>query len=94
MRKHFPMNSIDDNVTRLHGRKFFSTLDANMGYYQIKLTNACSALTTFNTPFGGYRYLRIPMGLKCSGEVFQWEMVSHFGNMEGVEIVTDDIFFH
>ena len=62
-----------------------------MGYYQIKLTNASSALTTFNTPFGRYKYLCIPMGLKCSVEVFQWEMVTHFCNME---VVIDDIFVH
>ena len=91
MRQHFQINSIDDNVTSLHGSKFFSTLDANMGYYQIKLTNASSALTTFNTPFGRYKYLRIPMGQKCSVEVFQWQMVTHFCNME---VVIDDIFVH
>lgn len=94
MREHYPMNSIEDIVTRLHGSKYFSTLDANMGYYQIKLSKTSSMLTTFNTPFGRYRYLRIPMGLKCSGEVFQREMVTHFGSMEGVEIVIDDILVH
>lgn len=51
LREHFPMNSIDDIVTRLHGSKYFSTLDANVGYYQIKLTENSSMLTTFNTPF-------------------------------------------
>ena len=93
-REHYPMNSIEDIVTRLHGSKYFSTLDANMGYYQIKLTEKSSMLTTFNTPFGRYRYMRMPMGLKCSGEVFQREMVTHFGSMEGVEIVVDDILVH
>lgn len=46
-------------------------------------------LTTFNTPFGRYRFLRILMGLKCTGEVFQMDMVPHFGSIEGVEIVID-----
>jgi hypothetical protein len=94
LREHFSVNSIDDIVTRLHGSRYFSTLDANMGYYQIKLTENSSMLTTFNTPFGRYRYLRMPMGVKCSGEVFQREMVTHFGSMEGVEIEIDDILIH
>ena len=94
LREHYPMNSIDDIATRLHGSRYFSTLDANMGYFQIKLTNKSSLLTTFNTPFGRYKYLRMPMGAKCSGEVFQREMIHHFGDIEGVEIVVDDILIH
>jgi hypothetical protein len=93
-REHFPMSSIEDIVTRLHGSKFFSTLDANMGYFQIKLTEKSSYLTTFNTPFGRYRYLRMPMGAKCSAEVFQRAMANAFEGLDGVEIVVDDILVH
>ena len=32
LREHFPMNSIDDVATRLHGSKYFSKLDASSGY--------------------------------------------------------------
>ena len=34
------------------------------------------------------------MGLKSSSEVFQREMVMHFGDIQGVEIVVDDILVH
>ena len=93
-REHFPMNSIDDIVTRLHGSKYFSTLDANMGFFQIKLSEKSSYLTTFNSPFGRYRYLRMPTGAKCSSEVFQRAMMTAFEGIEGVEIVVDDILVH
>ena len=93
-RGHFPMNSIDDIVTRLHGSKWFSTLDANMGFFQIKLSEKCSYLTTFNSPFGRYRYLRMPMGAKFSSEVFQRTMVTAFEGTEGVQIVVDGILVH
>lgn len=69
-REHYPMNSFDDVSTRLHGSKYFTKLDANMGYYQIKLTEKSPKLTTFNTPFGRFRFLRMPMGIKCSSEVY------------------------
>lgn len=94
MREHYPMRTIDDVATRLHGSKFFTTLDANMGYYQIKLAEESSLLTTFNTPFGRYRYLRMPMGAKCASEVFQREMETHFGCMNGAEVIVDDILVH
>ena len=93
-REHFPMNNIDDIVTRLNGSKYFSTLDANMGYFQIKLTEESSCLTTFNTPFGRYRCLRMPMGAKCSAEKFQSALVTAFEGIEGVEIYQDDILVH
>ena len=93
-REHFPMNSIDDIATRLCGSKYFTTLDANKGYFHIKLTERSSFLTTFNTPFGRYRYLRMPMGAKCSADKFQAAMVSAFGSIEGVEVVVDDLLIH
>ena len=93
-REHFPMNSIDDIVTRLHGSKYFSTLDANMGFFQIKLSEKSSYLTTFNSPFGRHRYLRMPMGAKCSSEVFQIAMMTAFVGTEGVEIFVEDILVH
>lgn len=76
LREHFPINTIEDIVTRVHGSQIFSTLDANMGNFQIKHYKKCSLLTTFNTPFGQYRYLRMPMGLKCAAKVFQRGMIN------------------
>jgi len=93
-REHYPMSSIDDIVTRIHDSKVFSTVDANMGYFQIKLSEQSSMLTTFNTPFGRYRYLRLPMGIKCAGEVYQREMMHHFGAIPGVEVVVDELLIH
>ena len=94
MREHHPMRSIDDVATRLSGSTIYSILDANKGFFHIKLTEESSYLTTFNTPFGRYRYLRLPMGVKSAGEVYQREMEKHFGELEGVEIVVDDILVH
>ena len=94
LRAHYPMNTIDDVATRLKGSRVFTTLDANMGYYQLKLDEQSSFLTTFNTPYGRYRYLRMPMGISCAGEMFQREMMNVFGHLEGVEVVVDDLLVH
>ena len=94
LREHYPMGDVNDIITRLAGSTVFLTLDANSGYFQIKLSESSSRLTTFNTPFGRYRYLRMPVGAKCFAEVFQREMKIHFGDHKGVEIVVDDILVH
>lgn len=93
-REHFPMSTIDDMVTRLKGSKYFSVLDANMGFYQIKLTEKSADLTTFNTPFGRYRHLRMPMGISSAPEIYQRAMVEMFEGINGVDINMDDMLIH
>ena len=46
----------------------FTILDAKDGFYQIALDEASSKLTTFWTPFGRYRYLRMPFGVNTAPE--------------------------
>ena len=54
---------VDDITTSCSGATLFSTLDAEKAFYQIQLDEESSKLLTFNTPFGRYRYLRMPMHL-------------------------------
>ena len=88
------MNNIDKIISRLHGSKYFTTLDANKGYFYIKLTEKSSYLTTFNTPFGRNIYLKMPISARCSADKFQAAMVSAFDRKEGVEVVVDDLLIH
>ena len=54
MRSHYPLPTIEEVTTRLTNAKVFSVLDAKTGFWQVKLTEASSYLTTFNSPFGRY----------------------------------------
>ena len=56
------------------GAKFFTKLDAKSGYWQLKLKDSSSYLTTFNTPFGRYRFTRLPFGINCAQDEFQRKM--------------------
>ncbi len=69
-REHYPMRTIEEVVSAILGAKVFSVLDAKSGFLQIELDEASSLLTTFNTPIGRFRWLRLPFGLKCSPEIF------------------------
>ncbi len=44
--------------------------DAFKGYHQVELDTESRKLTTFHTPFGRYRYVRLAMGLSSAGDVF------------------------
>jgi len=59
-REHYPLRTLEELTLMLSGARYFSVLDATSGWWQIKLDEESSFLTTFNTPFGRYRFTRIP----------------------------------
>jgi hypothetical protein len=46
-------------------------MDAKEGFWLVKLDEESSLLTTFWTPFGWYRWTRLPFGLSSAPEEFQ-----------------------
>ena len=90
MRSHYPLPTIEEVTTRLSHAKVFSVLDAKIGFWQVKLTEATSYLTTFNTPFGRYRWKRMPFGISSAPEVWQQKMNELVEGLKGVEGIADD----
>ena len=78
-------------MPRLNGAKHFSTLDARCGSWTVTLDEESSFLTTFNSPFGRYRFLRMPLGLKMSQEIFQQRIDQLIEGLEGVLAIADDV---
>ena len=74
LRENYPIPTIEDIASRLHGAKVFSVLDAKNGFCHGKLDEESSYLTTFHTPFGRYRCFRMPFGVSSALEVFQRRM--------------------
>ena len=90
----YPVRTVEEVSAKLHGSKVFSVLDAKSGYWQIQLDEYSSRLCTFNTPWGRYRYTRLPFGIKTAGDIFIGAMNNMLGDLPGVEIITDDILIH
>ena len=90
-REHFPMKTTEEVVQNMQGAKVFSKLDATSGYWQLKLDEESSKLCTFNTPFGHYRFLRVPFGIVSASEIFQRVMSQMVKDIDGCEAVMDDI---
>ena len=66
-------------------------LDVNYGFRQVKLDKDSSKLATFNTPFGRYSYMRLPSGIASAPKMFQNVMFNLFEDIEGVEVIVDDL---
>ena len=93
-RNHFPMPTLDDVLSELDGARVFSLCDAKDGFLQIKLSEKSSDLTTFWTPFGKYKWLRMPFGLSSSPEEFQRRLSDALSGLKGVTVVADDILIY
>ena len=71
--------------------KVFSVFDAFSGFWQIELDPESAKLCTYNTPFGRYMFKCLPYGLTCSQDIFQRIMPEMLEDIEGVEVLVDDI---
>ena len=90
-REHYQLPTQQEITSRLTDAKFFSKLDANSGFWQMPLDEESSYLTTFNTPFGRYRFTVIPFGVVFAQEVFHKTVNEKFHDLPGCETDIDDI---
>ena len=82
--------SVEQSLAQLGGAKVFSKLDANSGFWQVKLNPESALLTTFITPFGRFCFNRLPFGITSGPEYFQSRMSEILDGLEGVVNQTDD----
>jgi len=96
-REHYPMKTIEEIVSEMPNAKVFTVLDATSGFWQVELDDESSKLCTFNTPFGRYRFTRLPFGIKSAPEVFQRYMTEMLEGIpgahpiNGTDAIVDDI---
>ena len=62
-----------------------------MGYYHISISPNYSKLCTIVLPWGKYEYLKLPMGLCYSPDIFQEEMNEMFPELETIKTYIDDL---
>jgi len=74
VRKPYPLPIIQQILQELLGFMFATALDLNMGYYTIRLDPDASRICNIIFPWGKYSYLRLPMGVSGSADIFQGRM--------------------
>lgn len=90
-REHYKLPVLDDVLPELTSACKFSVCDLKSGYLHCELDHESSLLTTFATPFGRFRWLRLPFGLKVSSEIFQKRLHQALEGLEGVRCIADDV---
>ena len=81
----------EQTLAKLAGAKIFYKLDANLRFWQRKLSVNSKLLTTFITTWERYCYRRLPFGISSAPENFQKIMQKILAGLEGVECQTDDV---
>ncbi|KAK3091320.1 hypothetical protein FSP39_018897 [Pinctada imbricata] len=90
-REHYNLPVFDDILPKLQNAKIFSKLDIKEAFWHVRLDESSSELTTMITPFGRYRWARLPFGLKVSSEIFQRKLNEALQDLEGTFPLVDDI---
>ena len=90
-RNEYPMKTIDDVLSEIQGAKYFSHFDMKNGFWHVVLDEESSFLTTFETPFGKYRWTRLPFGVSVAPEEFQRRVDNALRDLPGVFAVHDDV---
>lgn len=83
--------TLQEVTSQLTGKFWFSLLDLKEGFYNIKLDKESSNYCAFSTPFGCYKFLRLPFGVSNAPEEFQRVNTSIFSDIPGLIIYFDDI---
>ena len=93
LRPRHPLRTVEQVTADMPNAKVFSTLDVTSGFWTIPLDKQSSLKTTFATPFGRFRFLRMPFGITTGSEVYQQAMEHVFANYP-CQIIIDDILVY
>ena len=67
----WPIPSNKEIFDTLEGSGYFTSTDMSAGFYQVPMEKSSQDYTAFSTPFGSFKWLRMPMGLAGSPPTFQ-----------------------
>ena len=91
IRPVYPIPTLEENTHRFNQAKIFSVFDNKDAFQTIELTEESSMLTTMHTPWGRYRWMRLPFGVSAAPEEFQRHLHDILCGIDGVVNIADDI---
>ena len=90
-RERYRLTTFDDVLPNLNQAKLFTKMDVKEAFWHVRLDEESSKLTTMITPFGRFRWSRLPFGLCVSSEIFARKLNEALNGLEGIFVIADDI---
>ena len=88
---HYPLPKIQDIFHRRRNFKYVTLLDVSMQFHTFLLDKSSQNKCIIVTPFGKFKYLRLPMGFLNSPSWAQAAMDELFSDLTDVEVYIDDV---
>lgn len=73
LRSHYIMPTLENILCKLPKARVFTLVDARDALLQCRLDEPSSYMTTYCTPWGHKRWLKLPFGVSVAPEVYQWK---------------------
>ena len=84
--RKFILRPTREQAEEISSKKFYSTLDEDQAYTQIRIIKKDRRKTAFSTRFGKYEFVCFPYGLMISGDVFNQKKMEIF-SYEGGDLL-------
>ena len=78
-----------DIISKVKGFKYVSKIDTNSGFWTLPLDPSSQLLTTFDTLWGRFCFMKLPFRLCESQYFFQYYMDLNFENLTNAHIIAD-----
>ncbi len=86
-----PFPDVEQVFSSIRGAKIFSKIDLTHGFWNLRLDEYSSNLCVFSTPWGRFRYRRLPFGVSPAPEVFHRVVADVIKGLPNVIHYIDDI---
>ena len=90
-REPYHFCTLEDITHMLADACILTVCDCKKGYWHLRLDEASSYLTTFNTEIGRYRFAVMAFDITVAGDVFQCKLDDCFGHIKNLIVIADDI---
>lgn len=90
-RAEYPLPTMDEMLPHFNNARYFTILDIKQAFFQCELHEESRPITTFNTPWGRYRFNRLMFGVNCAPEMFQRTLEDLLSGLKNVVNFIDDI---
>lgn len=89
----FPLPNINELLDSLGKSQYFTTIDLEQSYHQVKVKKEDREKTAFSTDWGHYEFIRMPFGCKRSAPAFQRLMNNVLLGLQGIKclVFLDDV---
>ncbi|UYV77464.1 K02A2.6-like [Cordylochernes scorpioides] len=94
VRRHFQTPAPSELLHQIPKADYYTVLDVKSAYWHVPVANECRDLLVMATPFGKFRYSRLPFGLNISAQIFVEMMTNIFKNSFRNVTYVDDLLIY